>query len=151
MDVTSRRISNALKTAIRREERTAQVYSKKARGAKEVQVKKVLEMLAKQEVGHAKKLAAILNEGLDFSHLGKSEKARANGLHVINDDIRNIENSTAVVTPLRRAVKAEELSAQFYRSLEKIFRGSDIEILFSKLAEEEDVHKVRLEALLGKL
>jgi rubrerythrin len=151
MDVTSRRISNALRTAIRREERTAQAYSEKAREAKQAQVKKVLEMLAKQETGHAKKLTAILNKGLDLSHLGKSEKARANGLHVINDDVRNIERSTGVVSALRRAIQAEESSANFYRSLEKIFRGAEVEILFSKLAEEEDIHKGRLEALLSKV
>ena len=67
------------------------------------------------------------------------------------DDIRKIERTTEVVSVLKRAILAEENSCGFYRSLEKIFKGAEVEILFSKLAEEEEVHKARLVATLARL
>jgi len=151
MDVTSRRISDALKTAIRREERTAATYTEKAKKAKHPSAKKVLEILAKQEIGHAKKLSLIMNKGLDVTRLGKSSRAQATALHVLNDDVRKIERSNEVVTVLQKAVEAEANSARLYRSLEKIFKGAEVEILFGKLAEEEDKHQARLESTLAKL
>jgi rubrerythrin len=150
MDVTSRRIVNALKTAIRREERTSAAYLSKARKARNPEVRKVLELLAKQEVSHANKLLAVLNKGADLSILGKKGKELAGGLHVINDDVRAIEQAGGVVQVLRKACKAEENSGRLYRDLEKIYKGTDVGELFGKLAEEEDKHKDQIEKILAK-
>lgn len=151
MDVTSRRVVNALKTAIRREERTAAAYTQKAKKVKDPAAKKVLEMLVKQEMVHAKKLQLVLDKGLDLSRLGKSGKRLVGELHVLNDDVRNMEKTTEAAVVIRRAIKAEENSLKLYRSLEKIFKGSDVAELFGKFAEEEEKHKVRLERVLAKI
>jgi len=151
MDATSRRIVNALKTAIRREERTSAAYVSKAKKMRDPTAKKVLETLAKQEIGHANKLLKILNKGSDLSTLGKKGKELAEELHVVNDDVRAIENSSDVVKVLRKAAKAEENSGRLYRSMEKIYKGLDVADLFAKLAEEEDKHKDRIEKVLARL
>ena len=151
MDATSRRIVNALKTAIRREERTSAAYVSKAKKMRDPAAKKVLETLAKQEIGHANKLLKILNKGSDLSTLGKKGKELAGELHVVNDDIRAIENSSDVVKVLRKAAKAEENSGRLYRSMEKIYKGLDVADLFVKLAEEGDKHKDRIEKVLAGL
>jgi rubrerythrin len=151
MDATSRRVANALKTAIRREERTSAAYVSKAKKTRNPAAKKVLETLAKQEIGHANKLLKVLNKGADLSSLGKKGKDMVADLHVVNDDVRAIENSSDVVKVLRKASKAEENSGRLYRSLEKIYKGLDVEELFAKLAEEEDKHKERIEKVLAKL
>ncbi len=151
MDATSRRIINALKTAIRREERTSAAYVSKAKKMRDPEAKKVLETLAKQEIGHANKLLKILNRGGELSTLGKRGKELAGELHVVNDDVRAIENSSDVVKVLRKAAKAEENSSRLYRSLEKIYKGLDVGDLFAKLAEEEDKHKERIEKVLDRM
>jgi rubrerythrin len=149
MDATSKRIANALKTAIRREERTSAAYVSKAKKMRDPTAKKVLENLAKQEIGHANKLLKILNKGTDLSTLGKKGQELAGELHVVNDDVRAIENSSDVLKVLRNAAKAEENSGRLYRSMEKIYKGLDVANLFAKLAEEEDKHKDRIEKILA--
>ena len=150
MDAISRRMVNALKTAIRREERTSAAYLSKAGKARDPEVRKVLESLAKQETSHANKLLAVLNKEIDLSVLGKKGKELVGDLHVVNDDVRAIERSSEVVKVLRKALKAEENSGRLYRDLEKIYKGLDVGELFGKLAEEEDKHKARLEKILAK-
>jgi rubrerythrin len=151
MDATSRRITNALKTAIRREERTSAAYRNKAKKVRDPAAKKVLESLAKQEIGHANKLLKVLNKGADLSNLGKKGRELAGELRVVNDDVREIEKCSEVVKVLRKASKAEENSGRLYRSLEKIYKGLDVAVLFGKLAEEEDKHKERLESILARM
>lgn len=151
MDVTSRRIEMALKTAIRREERTAGAYQAQAKKAKDPQVKNVLESLVKQEMSHAKKLKLVLDKGIDSSLLGKRSRKMAGDLRVVNDDIRVVEKGGDVARVLQRAVKAEENSVRLYRSLEKIYQGLDVAVLFEKLASEEEKHKTRLERVLARL
>ena len=150
MDAISRRMINALKTAIRREERTSAAYLSKARKARDPEVRKVLESLAKQEVSHANKLLAVLKKGAVLSLLGKKGKELAGDLPLVNDDVRAIERSSGVAQVLRKASKAEENSGRLYRDLEKIYKGKDVGALFGKLAEEEDKHKDRLEKILSK-
>lgn len=151
MDATSRRIVNALKTAIRREERTSAAYISKAKKTRDPVAKKVLESLAKQEIGHANKLLRVLNKGADLTMLGMKGKELAGDLRVVNDDVREIEKSREVVKVLRKAAKAEDNSGRLYRSLEKIYKGLDVADLFAKLAEEEDKHKERLEKVLARM
>lgn len=151
MDATSRRIVNALKTAVRREERTSAAYVSKAKKMRDPAAKKVLESLAKQEIGHANKLLKVLNRGADLSMLGKKGKELAGGLHVVNDDVRGIEKSGEVIKVLQKAAKAEDNSGRLYRSLQNIYKGLDVEDLFAKLAEEEDKHKARIEKLLARM
>lgn len=151
MDTSSRRIVNVLKTAIRREERTSAAYVSKAKKMRDPAAKKVLENLAKQEIGHANKLLKILNKGADLSSLGTKGKELAGELRVVNDDVRAIENSNDVVKVLRKASKAEENSGRLYRSMEKIYKGFDVADLFAKLAEEEDKHKDRIEKVLASM
>ena len=151
MDVTTRRMTNALKTAIRREERTAAAYLQKAKKIKDPAAQKVLEGLAKQETGHAKKIQMILDKQMDLSRLGKSGKANLAKLHVVNDDIRKMERVSEGVKVLQSALRAEENSSKLYRSLEKIYKGLDLGDLFGKLAEEEEKHVVRVERALTKM
>ncbi len=152
MDATSRRMVNALKTAIRREERTSAAYVSKAKKMRDPAAKKVLETLARQEMGHAKKLLSILNKGGgDLASLGKRATRLAGELHVVNDDVRAIEKSGEAVRVLRKAAKAEENSGRLYRSLEAIYKGSDVADLFAKLAEEEDKHKDRIDRVLARM
>ncbi len=151
MDQATRRITNALKTAIRREERTARAYEQKAKKVKDPSAKKVLQVLVKQEMGHARKIQVVLDKGLDLSRIGRTGKRQIGELHVLNDDVRRLEKTTEAVRVLKSAIKAEENSCRLYRSLEKIFKGADVAVLFGKLAEEEEKHKARLEKTLARI
>ncbi len=152
MDATSRRMVNALKTAIRREERTSAAYVSKAGKMRDPAARKVLETLARQEMGHAKKLLRVLNKGGgDLETLGKRARRLAGDLRVVNDDVREIEKSGEAVKVLRKAAKAEENSGRLYRSLEAIYKGSDVADLFARLAEEEDKHKDRINRVLARM
>jgi len=144
-------MTNALKTAIRREERTAKAYEQKAKKLTDASAKKVLQILVKQELGHAKKIRVVLDKGLDLSRIGKNSKTQLAELHVLNDDVRRLEKTREAVRVLKSAVKAEENSCRLYRSLEKIFKGADVAVLFGKLAEEEEKHKARLERTLARI
>jgi hypothetical protein len=151
MDVTSRRITNALKTAIRREERTAATYTAKAKKIADPTAKSVLVSLAKQEMAHAKKLQMVLDKQMDLSRLGKGGKRVLGTLHVINDDVRKMEKVSEAVKVVQKALVSEENSCKLYRSLEKIYSGLDLGELFGKLAQEEEKHVTRLEKTLAKM
>ncbi|MFC1888486.1 ferritin family protein [Thermodesulfobacteriota bacterium] len=69
----------------------------------------------------------------------------------MNDDVRNLEKQRGTAKVLAGAIRAEENSCRYYRSLEKIYKGIDLSMLFGKLADEEEKHKIRLERLVVKL
>ncbi len=148
----SARMITALKTAIRREERTSAIYEEKARLATNEKIKAVLESLAKQEMVHARKLQKALEKG-DISTIGnkKTSAASIQALSLKNDDIRSMGAQQDLARVIERAIKAEETSFAFYRSLSTISKGLDIGELFSRLADEELKHKARLEAVRARL
>jgi len=151
MDVTSRRISTALKTAIKREERTAAAYAEKAARIADPGAKSVLESLAKQEKSHAKKLQMILDKQMDLSRLGKGGKKVLGTLRVVNDDLRKMEKVGEAAQVIQKAIASEVNSCKLYRSLENIYSGLDLGDLFGKLAQEEEKHVKRLELTLAKM
>jgi rubrerythrin len=151
MDLTTQRMTQALKTAIRREERTAASYLEKARKMPDPAAKSVLESLAKQEQAHARKLQMILDKQMDLSRLGKGGKKTLDTFHVINDDVRKMEKVSEAVKVVQKALVAEENSCKLYRSMEKIYVGLDLGELFGKLAQEEERHVSRLEKVLAQM
>jgi len=147
----SARMTTALKTAIRREERTSQVYQDKAKRMKDPKVREVLESLAKQELGHARKIERVLEKG-DISVLGlKKGPSLLQALTLKNDDVRKMGKETEAARVIRMAVNAEDASCRFYAGLAKIYKGLDTAELFSRLADEELKHKVRLQFVLARL
>jgi len=151
MDVTSRKIANALKTAIRREERTAAAYTDKAAGIQDPAAKAVLESLAKQEVSHGKKLRMVLDKQMNLSRLGKGGSKVVGTLRVVNDDLLKMERASEAVKVLQKALVSEQNSCKLYRSLEKIYNGLELAELFGKLAQEEEKHAARIEKTLAKM
>jgi len=151
MDVTSRKIANALKTAIRREERTSAAYAEKAAGMPDPAAKGILESLAKQEMTHAKKIRMILDKQMDLSRLGKGGSKVVGTLRVVNDDLLKMERVSEAVKVLQKAVIAEQNSCKLYSSLAKIYNGLELGELFGKLAQEEEKHAVRIEKTLVKM
>jgi len=151
MDVTSRRITNALKTAIRREERTSTAYLQKAAKIQDPAAKSVLESLAKQEKTHAKKLQMVLDKQMDLSRLGKGGKRALGTLHVVNDDVRKVEQTSEAAKVIQKAIVSEQNSCKLYISLGKIYGGLDLGELFDTLAKEEQKHAARLERTLAKM
>jgi len=147
----SARVITALKTAIRREENTSQVYQDKARKMRDPKIKTLLESLAKQETAHATKLQRVLEKG-DLTLIGQSRSPSVFArLALQNDDVREMGKQTEAAGVIRWAVKAEANSYRFYAGLAKLSKGLDLGEVFTRLADEELKHKARLEAVLVRL
>jgi rubrerythrin len=147
----SARITTALKTAIRREEKTSEVYQQKAKKMKDSKARDILESLSKQEQVHAVKIQRVLEKG-DMAILGKRKGLSLfEHLSLRNDDVRKMGKETEAAKVIRDAVKAEENSYRFYTGLAKISKGLDVADLFTRLADEELKHKARLERVLAWL
>ena len=147
----SARITTALKTAVRREERTSEVYREKAKRMKDPKARDILESLARQEEVHAAKIQRVLERG-DMAILGKRKGLSLfEGLSLKNDDVRKMGKETEAAKVIRDAVKAEENSYRFYTGLAKLSKGLDVADLFTRLADEELKHKARLKGVLVRL
>jgi rubrerythrin len=135
-------LDEILRFAIRKEADAATFY-KMAAGRSNPSNKKTFEELAKMEEGHKKKL-----EEFDIKKIDQMELKKTRGLG-ISEMLQDVPFSSDMnyADLLRMAIKQEEKSQQLYTSTAKISPEPSLKKLLLVLAQEESMHKEKLEKI----
>jgi len=143
MGETLREKEDLIKMAIDREIKAYELFMNATERMDYESTKLMLKELAAEEDRHRKMLEKALNEGVE-NHIGSGEKPVD---FKISDNLVTPELSEGS-TPqdvMIIAMKMEDVSVEFYRSILPHFKGSAMEGLISRLIREERKHKERLE------
>ena len=138
-------LDEILRFAIRKEADAAAFY-RMAADRSEPGVKKTFEELTKEEEGHKKKL-----EGFDRKKIEQMELKENKGLglgEMMEDVLYSPDMSYADL--LRMAIKNEEKSQKLYASTSQLVTEPVFKKLLLILAQEESIHKERLEKIYDK-
>ena len=128
--------------AIRKEADTAAFYHMAAERS-DPGARKAFEELAMEEEGHKKKL-----EGFNLKKVDQMElkKTKGLGMSEMMEDVP-YSSDMSYADLLRFAIKNEEKSQRLYASTAKIVTESSLKKLLLVLAQEESIHKERLEKI----
>jgi len=133
---------------VRIEEQSYALYTTALEKATRSSAKSLLRELAQAEIGHKEKLLAIMQDKADISQLG-SPTGRVEDLKIVDfAEKTTLSENANYPTLLLFAAKREKNTYEHYRSLAtgpfaRYYPTAGQ--LFSKLAEEELIHKNRLE------
>lgn len=138
-------LDEILRFAIRKEADAAAFY-RMAADRSDPGVRKTFEELAKEEKGHKKKL-----EGFDLKKIEQMElkEIKGLGLSEMMEDVP-YRSDMSCADLLRMAIKNEEKSQKLYTSTSQMVTEPMLKKLLLILAQEESVHKERLEKIYDK-
>ncbi|MDH5690922.1 MAG: ferritin family protein, partial [Candidatus Bathyarchaeota archaeon] len=121
------------------------LYTMALENAKYPSSKVFLKQLVEEEMGHKKKLLAIMNDETKLSELG-SHGGAVQDLKIVDilEDTPLSEGADYEAI-LVYAAKREKSTYDYYKTLALGLRGTEMGELFSKLAQEELSHKNKLE------
>jgi rubrerythrin len=129
--------------AIRREDDAQKLYLMFRAMVKDPGAKALLQDLANYELGHKKLLENVLKEGKVGGIGGKKKIADLHlSDYLVAGDIGPDSSPQAVML---FAIKKEQEAYNMYHMLLGNYRGTELEVLFSRLAQEEMGHKETLE------
>jgi rubrerythrin len=141
-------LKKLLEAAVRIEEQSYALYTTALEKATLPSAKILLRELAQAEIGHKQKLLAIMEDKADISQLGSSTD-RVEDLKIVDFvEKRTLSENADYPTLLLFAAKREKDTYEHYRSLATgpfAHYYPTAGELFSRLAEEELIHKDRLE------
>ena len=141
-------LKKLLESAVRIEEQSYALYTRALGKATLPSAKVLLKELAQAEMGHKEKLLAIIQDKANISQLG-SPTGRVEDLKIVDFvEEASLSENPNYPTLLLFAAKREKDTYEHYRSLAAgpfARYYPDAGRLFSKLAEEELIHKNRLE------
>lgn len=133
--------------AIRREDEAYEFYMKAAEHAEQQSSAKLLRELAKQEEKHKEKLLAALDGGVcDTFTCDTVEEVEQMDLSKYLIDIPLKPSSTSQDI-LIVAIKREDGAFNFYKALSELTGVAEHRAVFESLAQEEKMHKERLESI----
>jgi rubrerythrin len=141
-------LKKLLEAAVRIEEQSYALYTMALGKATLPSAKALLKELAQAEMGHKEKLLAIMQEKADILQLG-SPTGRVEDLKIVDFvEETTLSESANYQTLLLFAAKREKETYEHYMSLAagpfaRYYPNAGR--LFSKLAQEELIHKNRLE------
>jgi rubrerythrin len=141
-------LKKLLEAAVRIEEQSYALYTTALEKATLPSAKSLLRELAQAEIGHKEKLLAIMHNKADISRLG-SPTGHVEDLKIVDfAEKTTLSENANYPTLLLFAAKREKDTYEHYRSLAtgpfaRYYPTAGE--LFSKLAEEELIHKDRLE------
>jgi len=135
--------NEVIEFAIEREEEAVKFYHELQSEVKFQAQKEMLNELEQMEKGHITVLENIRKKGYE-----KIEIPEMVDLHISNYivDVEPSENMT-YQDILIIAMKREEKAKELYLDLASRFPGTDLEVLFKKIAAEEAGHKLKFETL----
>jgi len=141
-------LKTILESAIKIEDESYDLYTKAQEKANLASSKALLNELAQAEIQHKKKLLTVMNDPKSVSQLG-SPTGRVEDLKIVDfmEDTALSEDADYQAI-LVYAAKREKRTYEHYRSLATGLFARYYPIagqLFAKLAEEELIHKNRLE------
>jgi len=134
-----------IEAAIKVEEQSIALYTMALENAKYPSSKVFLKQLVEEEMGHKKKLEAIMNDEKKLSELG-SHGGAVQDLKIVDmlEDTPLSEGADYEAI-LVYAAKREKSTYDYYKTLALGLKGTPMGELFSKLAQEELGHKNKLE------
>ncbi len=135
-------LDEILTFAIRKEADAAAFYEMAAERSNPG-IKKTFKELAKMEEGHKKKLEEFDVKKIDQMEL---KKTRGLGISEMLEDVP-YSSEMSYADLLRMAIKQEERSEKLYTSTAKISPDPSLKKLLLVLAQEESVHKEKLEKI----
>jgi rubrerythrin len=134
-----------IEAAIKVEEQSIALYISALENAKYPSSKVFLEQLIEEEIGHKKKLKAIIKDRTKIKELGFEEKS-IQDLKIIDTlEDTPLSSESDYSSILVYAAKREKSSHDYYNTLALGLKGTLMGQLFQKLAQEELTHKNRLE------
>ena len=140
-----------LRTAIQREIDAYTLYSATAEAAQEPIAKDLLKDLATQELGHRKRLENLL-AGNVFRVVSRAQRAKVEDLKITDYLVEvPLDADSSLQDVLIVSGKRENASHDLYAALSKVAEDEDTAKLFQFLADEELVHKNRIETLYEEL
>ena len=138
-------LEEILEAAIEIEQQSYTTYTMAQKIVKNSSSKKFLEELAQEELKHKEKLLSIINDKKKIATLG-SRAGKIQDLKIV-DVMKDtsLSDDADYQRILVYAAKREKATHDYYISLAVGLEGTKIGELFSKLAQEELVHKSKLE------
>jgi rubrerythrin len=140
-------LTRILKEAVSIEEESIELYSNAQEKAGSASSKSFLKELAETELGHKKRLMEIINKEALVQSLGDQKGELLEDLKIVDymKDIDELSEDADYQDILTYAAQREKRTHDYYASLTKLFKGTQIGELFQRLAEEELKHKIKLE------
>lgn len=140
-------ISQILRTAIQREIDAYTLYTNAAEMVTSSPGKQVLKDLAAQEVGHRRRLEALLN-GRVFQVLSSQQQKKVQDLKITDYLVEEpLDRAADLQNILIVAGKREKASHDLYAALAQVTDDEETVKIFTFLANEELGHKHRVETL----
>ncbi|MBN2211528.1 MAG: ferritin family protein [Sedimentisphaerales bacterium] len=139
-------VVEAIKYAIQQEENDIAFYQQWAEKSNTIKVRKLFETLAGIEATHAQTLKEVLaKERNQPSSTWKTITQLAK--YVIDEEKRLIANddNSSLAQVFRVAIAKEEMAFKLYTDMSKGSPDSQVADIFLGLAQDEAVHKLRLE------
>ena len=134
-----------IEAAVKVEEQSIALYTMALENAKYPSSKVFLKQLVEEEMGHKKKLLAIMNDKTKLSELG-SHGGAVQDLKIVDMlEDTPLSGGADYEAILVYAAKREKSTYDYYKTLALGLRGTAMGELFSKLAQEELSHKNKLE------
>ncbi len=130
--------------AVKIEEQSYALYMRAQKKVNYPSSQKFLRELARKELGHKRKLLTIMKNKEKISKLGSQAKVQDLKIVDAMKDVTLTEDAD-YQSILIFAAKREKSTYDYYSSLARGLEGTEIGELFSKLAQEELIHKNRLE------
>ncbi len=143
--MTNLNLKAILEAAITIEEQSHSLYRVAKEKAKHPASKKFLDELADQELEHKEKLLEIMRNPKQIEKLG-AHTDKIQDLKIVDAmQDQPLSDDASYQELLIFAAKREKVTYDYYNSLAEGLEGTDIGRIFSKLAEEELIHKSKLE------
>lgn len=140
-EITKKIVAEILKQSVAKEKEAYKVYSDALKIVKDPGAKKLIGDLAKEELGHVKRLQRYKTEGLQSREMKKIQDLRISDYLVEKELTPNMSLQDVLIFAMKREKKAHE----FYLNMSKAVDETDTKRLFDILAQEELSHKNRLE------
>jgi rubrerythrin len=151
MSIPDNPLHAILRTAIQREIDAYTLYTNAARLVETPHAQEILKDLAAQEVGHRNKLEALL-KGNVFRVVSKGQQQKVVDLKITDYLVEvPLSPDSDLQDILIVAGKRESASHNLYASLAKVSADDDTTRLFEYLANEELIHKHRVESLYDEI
>lgn len=144
-------LERILDQAIQFEEDAFQFYTKAKAMVKRTNIKSTLQDLAKQEVKHKQRLQA-LRAGNTETIIAMPRQGKIEDLKLAEYLVpRPLDENASFQDVLIVAMQREKSSHDFYSTMAGIAEAAEAKSLFQFLAEEELVHKNKIESLYDEV
>lgn len=132
----------SLNYAIKREIEAARFYTQLAARMRKREMQEALLEMAEEEKSHRDRLIAVRDQGIFTAGEPQVQDLRVADFVVMPEITDDLDYAQALILAMKREAAAREL----YLELARVSRDEALSQVFTRLAEEEGLHKRRFEA-----